>query len=246
MFPRSNPRAQAPLFAEWLIAAGGGGQGSALDAGPPYGQGGGGGAGGLIQSSGILTRTPYSVVVGAAGAQGPNDSVTFGADGGNSSFNGQVAIGGGGGAPPVSNGRPGGSGGGASNTDTGPLLGGAGTLGQGYAGGPGSGVFASGAGGGAGGPATQPSGNPVAGPGVASSITGSAVVYCYGGPPGFSGFGTPGSGGGDVNSGAGAQGGRVIIAYRGSPRATGGTIDTTSRPGWTVHIFAVNGTFTPL
>lgn len=231
-----------PLLVEYLIVAGGGGAGGALSIGPPFQQGGGGGAGGLLQGSGFRAVTG-PVVVGAGGLDGPPDTVTFGQDGENSSYGGLVAIGGGGGAPAGSNGRPGGSGGGAGNSDTGPKLGGAGTPGQGHDGGPGSGtVFSSGAGGGAGSAATQPSGNAVPGAGVVSSINGTAIVYANGGPIG--GTSTPSGAG----SGAGVNGraGVVVIAYQGGVRATGGIIDTTSRPGWTLHTFFTSGTFTVL
>jgi hypothetical protein len=39
----------------------------------------------------------------------------------------------------------------------------------------------------------------------------------------------------------------VVIAYQSSTaKATGGTIDTTTRPGWYLHIFTGSGTFTTL
>jgi hypothetical protein len=51
---------------------------------------------------------------------------------------------------------------------------------------------------------------------------------------------------GNAAKGFGASG-IVIIAYRGSKAwATGGTIDSTSRPGWYLHIFTGSGTFTTL
>jgi len=37
--------------------------------------------------------------------------------------------------------------------------------------------------------------------------------------------------------------GIVIIRYAGAQRATGGTIDTTSAPGYTIHKFETSGTF---
>ncbi len=37
--------------------------------------------------------------------------------------------------------------------------------------------------------------------------------------------------------------GICLIAYPGPPAARGGTVDTTSRPGWTIHAFTSTGTF---
>ena len=59
--------------------------------------------------------------------------------------------------------------------------------------------------------------------------------------------GTDGLGGGGGGAGAasatGGDGGSgvVIIAYKGPQRGTGGTIDTTSRPGYTLHKFTTSG-----
>jgi len=75
----------------------------------------------------------------------------------------------------------------------------------------------------------------------------------YGGKPGIGGFTNTGGGAGGgndllespavpnvyQNGGSGI----VLIAYPGSPTASGGTVDTTSRPGWTIHAFTATSTF---
>ncbi len=58
---------------------------------------------------------------------------------------------------------------------------------------------------------------------------------------------TGGGGGGSTNSNAANNGGAggsgiIIIAYRGPQRGIGGTVDTTSRPGYTLHKFTTTGT----
>ena len=59
---------------------------------------------------------------------------------------------------------------------------------------------------------------------------------------GTDGLGGGGGGAGASISSAGDGGnGVVIIAYRGPQRATGGTIDSTSRPGYTLHKFTTDG-----
>lgn len=111
------------------------------------------------------------------------------------------------------------------------------------------------------------------GDGLMSGITGTNVAYAGGGgggraydtaSAGLGGTGgggagsktgsgsngtanTGGGGGGSALTGSGGNGGSgiIIIAYPGtSPRATGGTISTTSRPGYVVHTFTSSGTFT--
>lgn len=218
---------------DYLVAAGGGGGGNTVPG--SSGIGGGGGAGGLLTGRLDLARGSYAITVGAGGTV-PNN-------GGDSSIGDLVeATGGGHGGTPIQNGADGGSGGGGSNG--GGTLGGSGIPGQGFDAGDGA---ASGAGAGG----TSSGGTP--GIGVASSISGSSVTYCKGGPWGQSG--TPpsekGSGGGGSFGGGGIVGnwvagtpgidGIVIIRYRGGQRATGGTVTTVG--GDTVHTFTSSGTF---
>lgn len=269
---------------EVLVVAGGGGGGG-------YYVGGGGGAGGLLSGSVQLTPQSYAITVGAGGAGAPLNSGTAGTNGSNSLAFGLTAIGGGGGGsyPATPTSISGGSGGGA------PYLGtsGAGTTGQGFAGGAtNSGPNQGGGGGGAGGVGTStlgisPTVGPAGGPGMSSSITGTAVLYAGGGGGGgdiyggSGGSGIGGAGGGgptggqgaiygggaigstsgtdalaNTGSGGGGAGGYstsikggnggsgiVIVRYKGSQRATGGTVTFVN--GHTIHTFTTSGTFTP-
>jgi len=190
-----------------------------------------------------------------------------GKSGTNSSFDDNVALGGGAGGGGLtsgtyeSNGAAGGSGGGGGGRAT---NGGKGTAGQGHDGANStdhSDTTTYGAGGGgAGGPALYTATDQIRSPGgdgIYNSITGSAVLYSQGGNGGgvsssanyykadptalgSGGRGAVGNGGG---GGAGYNG-IVIIAYKGTQRGTGGTIDTTSRPGYTLHKFTTPGPHT--
>ena len=190
-----------------------------------------------------------------------------GKSGTNSSFDDNVALGGGAGGGGLtsgtyeSNGAAGGSGGGGGGRAT---NGGKGTAGQGHDGANStdhSDTTTYGAGGGgAGGPALYTATDQIRSPGgdgIYNSITGSAVLYSQGGNAGgvsssfnyykadptalgSGGRGAVGNGGG---GGAGYNG-IVIIAYKGTQRGTGGTIDTTSRPGYTLHKFTTPGPHT--
>jgi hypothetical protein len=197
------------LTASALIVAGGGG-GS-------YDRGGGGGAGGLQSITGqtIDINSTYVVTVGSGGAGATTNA--NGSNGTNSTFSvyATSSVGGGGGASYVSGGgSTGGSGGGGSYTNTG----GAGTSGQGNAGGNGeSSVYINGGGGGGAGavgqtPSSSANGGN-GGNGTASSIPGSSVTYAGGGGGGHDtraggSAGTGGSGGGGAGglSGAGTAG----------------------------------------
>lgn len=193
-----------------LIVAGGGGGGG-------YG-GGGGGGGGVISTVMTLATGNHTVTVGAGGAMGAN--------GGNSVFNGQTAIGGGHGS--VGGGRTdwaatsGGSGGGGSDTNVSFHPGGAGTVGQGNAGGtrqtngPGAG------GGGAGGVGANSSnyngGN--GGTGIQNTISGTSTYYAGGGGGACGSASTAGIGG----QGGGGNGGTLNAAngQTVTPAANGG------------------------
>jgi len=276
------------LFSEVLIVGGGGSGGNWYYAG-------GGGAGGVVSTTVNIAAGTYSVIVGKGGVQTSNANLRRGINGENSSFLGLIAYGGGGGGSGASggpgslNGAAGGCGGGGCVYDAG-ITGGAGTPGQGFAGGNGAGYpsanGAGGAGGGGGAGGVGINGNQAAsksgdgGPGISSLITGEAKFYAGGGggAAGISSIATPGTGGSGVggngalynnnlgafnngnavqNTGSGGGGshytennylpgsganGVVIIAYPGTQAvATGGTISTTSRPGYVVHTFTNPG-----
>ena len=194
------------LSASYLIVAGG--------AGGAYGRGGGGGAGGLLSGSSLTidTNSNYLVTVGAGGTGGTSGTPT-GANGTNSAFTMVIttAVGGGGGGTPSASGPgvAGGSGGGGGCDATTGYAGGAGTSGQGYAGGQGNPLatvlYGAGGGGGAGavGSAGTSSVGGNGGVGVALSISGSSTYYAGGGGGGIQNTGTAGSGG---NGGGGAGG----------------------------------------
>jgi hypothetical protein len=167
----------------YLIVAGGGGGATDADVG------GGGGAGGVIVGTTTVTPQLYSITVGGGGARGTGPDNTDvgggsnGGNGGNSIAFGLSAIGGGAGATRNTNGIAGGSGGGGGDGSPSTRPGGAGTAGQGFAGGESylfneNGGNDSGGGGGAGGAANRAD----PGPGISNSLrTGSAVTYAAGG-----------------------------------------------------------------
>lgn len=245
---------------ELLIVGGGGaGGGSATSAGG----GGGGGAGGLLyySSYSVSAGTKYTVTVGAGGT---GQNATTGANGGNgnnSVFGPLVAFGGGGGSGGIggNTGNNGGSGGGGGYRVYNTVAnGGFGVAGQGNNGGGVLSISASGAGGGGAGGAGQSntgSGGGVGGlggVGLSYAITGSSVTYATGGQGGEAsstiGSANTGNGGAgtyaaaNTNTGYAGGSGIVIIAYQGPQRGIGGTVDTTSRPGYTLHKFTTVGT----
>ena len=253
-----------------VVGGGGGGGGNAGDSWNAGGGGAGGLI--YYSSYPISAGTKYTITVGAGGIPGIStasnngSTTTQGANGGNSILGPLVAIGGGGGGassgytnPGIKNqGLNGGSGGGSGvNFGGGVHPGGFGVSGQGNSGGQGAsnGTGYSGGGGGAGGPGTGPGVHNVTnfGPGLVFSITGSSVSYAQGGQGGrepvtnaAANSGTGGDGARSVvntlgQSGAGGSG-IIIIAYQGPQRGVGGTVDTTSRPGYTLHKFTTTGT----
>ena len=199
-----------------LVVAGGGPGG--------YKAGGGGGAGGYLYESALSVTggNPYTITVGSGGAASDSTDI-FGMNGGNSSITNKTtgdgvltAIGGGAGGNYSNNnnyrkGQDGGSGGGSphSGADAG-----AGTTGQGNAGGKGNTKILAGGGGGASGtggsaPATGNNQNAGAGgAGLECDITGTGVYYAGGGGGGgmqvSDASGSPGAGG----SGGGGTGSR--------------------------------------
>jgi hypothetical protein len=177
---------------EYLIVAGGGAGGNGNSVG--Y-EAGGGGAGGFL--TGRITQTGFStnqVVVGAGGVQ---------SNGGNSSVFGLTAIGGGKGGNGEQAGAAGGSGGGGAHNNT---PGGAGTPGQGFAGGRANTNSSGGGGGGAAEPGnTRGAGH--GGDGLPSMIDGTLKYYAGGGAAfhavtanGGPIVGRPGRGGGGTSS----------------------------------------------
>ena len=214
---------------DYLVVAGGGGGAIASGAG-------GGGGGGVRSSSSTVALGAYPVVVGLGGALGTAPTNGRGTSGTNSSWNGIVSIGGGGGAggtnlpPPAIAALSGGSGGGGSRLATAP---GAGTAGQGFAGG--AGVIYSvsnspgGGGGGAGGAGGSGTGVPaqgaggVGGVGLQVSITGTPTYYGGGGGGSFYQYGVnpvsfaPGGlGGGGIGGFA-----TFSLSYRGTAGTNG-------------------------
>lgn len=252
---------------ELLLAAGGGGGNE--DAG------GGGGAGGLVLNTNytFASGTTYNIVVGTGGAVG-NGQAGRGVAGGDSTFSAgstlvYTATGGAGGGPyPAGGTKDGGSGAGAGRATSGQA--GASTqasyngLGFGNAGGDCNSNQGAGAGGGAGGPGeTAPSlgQGGAGGQGKASTITGSSVFYCPGGPgwgyaaaqgayrdgtaSSYGAGGTGGDYGGSANAGAGANGVCIIAAQSAASSVTGTyTLDTSGRSGYYVYTFTGNGSIT--
>ena len=245
--------------------------------------GGGGGAGGYIESStSFLLSITYTITIGAGGTASGATNIK-GNPGGNTSITGSgfttiTAVGGGGGGSrtdanaPGAVGGNGGSGGGASYVQN------AGGIGvypgstyinatrQGYDGGSSNNdnTYSAG-GGGAGGPGQGATGTPprAAGPGLASSITGTSVYRGGGGGnaygtsyPGTGGGGAAntagsantggGGGGGSGNAAAGGTGGTgvVIIKFPDSfPAATTtGSPTVTSITGYRIYTFTGTGT----
>ena len=195
------------LLNEVLLVGGGGGSGGSSNqtsSSATNSQGGGGGGGGFLSVPDLFV--PASTLNVLVGAGGLTDSyiTSYGLQGGTSAIEGITYSvgGGGGGSRMLRAGRVGGSGGGngASNGAGGPSIpgigndGGAGTTG--------------GAGGGAGAPGTGTQASPAApslpGDGLASTITGSSVIYAGGGAAG--GGTTGGSGGGGASGGPNGPG----------------------------------------
>jgi hypothetical protein len=230
---------------DYLVVAGGGGGGGSLA--------GGGGGGGLLAGSNLVvgTGTPITVTVGAGGLKGTGQG-SHGSNGGSSTFATITTVGGGGGGAyngytlTGNDGNVGGSGGGAGSSEVAQTHnGGAGTDGQGYAGGStlGRNTYNSGGGGGAGGAGSPgvAAGGGFGGVGLTSSITGTSTYYAGGGGgagygaiagqvAGVGGLGGGASGesvtntvapNGIANTGGGGGGGCYVYAGTGSG-GTGG------------------------
>jgi hypothetical protein len=183
--------------ATYLVVGGGGSGGS-----------GGGGAGGFLTGTTTLYKgTVYQAIVGQGGAA--SYTAGFGQNGQASQFGTIVAAGGGAGGGDGGGSFTGGSSGGSGcngGASPGPA---AAISGQGNSGGTNTASGGAGGGGGAGGAGgngTTGSGG-TGGAGLASSITGSSVIYAGGGGGGnrpyvSSGAGSGGSGGGGAGSGS--------------------------------------------
>ena len=227
------------ITVDYVIVSGGGagGNNDAKHAG------GGGGAGGMIGGTVSIGSGTYVVTVGSGGGQ--------------SSINGfgHVTVYAGGRGGTSGDGGAGGSGGGGSSDNTGPGgNGGAGTAGQGNGGGAGNrDGYAAGGGGGKGSGGNNPD-QPYGGTGGTTTIRGATETFASGGNGGVYSSSNPGPGAANTGNGGGGGGnqsgksggsGIVIIAYPGTvAKASGGTINTTSRSGWVVHTFTSSGTFT--
>jgi prepilin-type N-terminal cleavage/methylation domain-containing protein len=206
---------------EYLIVGGGGG-----------GSRGGGGAGGVITGTTSITPETYTITVGAGGGAGALS--TLGGSGQNSSAFTLTAIGGGGGGYGVNNGLSGGSGGGAGAHNSGNQTGGAGTEGQGFAGGNkthSSSPFPSAGGGGAtaeGGSTINNTTSGAGGAGIELTITGNPTFFAGGGGgANFSNSGTHGVGGSGVggtpNISRAISSGKEFTGSGGAGQWNGGT-----------------------
>lgn len=243
---------------DYLVVAGGGGggYGGGGDAPSQTSRGGGGGAGGYIASTGIFGVGNYAITVGPGGrgsntdnAQDENGEQGFASiiqkvSGSTLTTLVQATGGGYGGGPGGASTAPGGNGGsgGGAGGESSIYLGGDGILGQGFDGA----NSPRGAGGGAAGPGS------VGGPGTAW-LDGQAYAIGGQGSPGFKdntkgltsdASGSGGGGGGWQNpfgsynpfsDGDAGQNGIVKLRYRGTPIATGGSIETIG--GYTYHTF---------
>jgi hypothetical protein len=237
-----------------VVAGGGGGMGG-------WGGGaGGGGAGGLIYNNSypVTPGQTYTVSVGAGGAS-KNATSGTGNNGSNSVFGSLIAIGGGGGGSNGLPGAAGGSGGGSGEYAIPNAIGygGAGTAGQGFAGGNTSQTGVASGGGGAGDVGGNGSGSAPGsgGAGLQFGIGGTPQFYAGGGGAsgnnlagaaggsgvggnggaGSGGSGTvtagatnTGSGGGGIYQGASGAGGSGIVLIRYTTRATDNTSDATT------------------
>lgn len=217
-----------PLTFTYLVIGGGGG-GSGADGG---GAGGGGNAGQYLTGTLTLDSGASQIItIGSGGAGGGgNGGAGPGAAGsaGTSTSIGSLVV------------ATGGSGGAKYNQVGGT---GAGGAGSGLTGGPGLTSTIDGnntcrAGGGASANNFSSTGTATCGGAVyqnnaSANLGGGGAAGAY--PAGNSSGGRSGTAGGS---------GIVIIAYAGVQRATGGSINTTSRPGFTVHTFNSNDTFT--
>ena len=228
----STLTAPSNLLVDVLLVAGGGGGGQST--------GGGGGAGGLIFTTLQMSPGIYTVTVGDGGngSSAGGDNAGRGFTGSPSIISGtgivtQTAVGGGGGGHSGTTPGSGGSGGGGVNSAAG-----AGTAGQGNAGGLDSGAvsFAGGGGGGAGqvGQIASGSVGGNGGNGLAYTTSGTSTYYAGGGA-GAKGLGGLGGGGsavagggtggiGTPNTGGGGAGGTYNGTFFGGGKGGSGIV----------------------
>jgi hypothetical protein len=209
-----------------LLAIGGGGGGGGYNPGTAIGKhdGGDGASGGGGGSNGGSPAAGFCI--GGKGTPGKGNDGGNGSDG-----SGSDGAGGGGGA-----GTKGGAGVGATAT----AQGGAGGEGLAYSI---TGTSITYAGGGGGGGAVDDSNS-----GGGDGGTGGGGRGGHNDASGVAGTANTGGGGGGAGTLAastipGSKGGSgvIIIAYKGPQRGTGGIVDTTSRPGYTIHKFTSVG-----
>lgn len=233
------------FFVDYLIVGGGGGNGSgALNVAYPSG----GGGGGVIAGSAFeVDANSFNLTVGAGGVAGGNGN---GGDGGSSTLFGSTANGGIG--PTTANPGVGGtsaSGFAGGNRASGPPNGAQGGGGGGNEGTGTDGIYVVS-------PLTRVGGT--GGVGTFSDITGTSLMYGFGGGGGApggnfqNGDGTTNvnaranSGGGGAGAGTGGgpgAAGTVVVRYLGSVAASGGTITsgTGTATGYTLHSYTTPG-----
>jgi len=189
---------------EYLVVGGGGGGGAGRNCG-------GGGAGGLIYNTASLSVGTYTITIGQSGsaAIATNPAAAVGGNGGNSTFNGLVALGGGGGSALAYANNGGSGGGGFLNPTNGIGLQPTSSYGGfGNNGGSNGGASGYGAGGGGGAGAVGADGTSSTGGnggnGKAYAFAGASTYYAGGGGgavnPGTPGTGGLGGGGAGINT----------------------------------------------
>lgn len=250
---------------QYLVVAGGGAGGTCNDT---HAYGGAGGAGGLLSgtiSSGITNGTTFTVTIGAGGTVNPGiysgAGCTSGVDSSLISTGANIYCYGGGkgglGSAAGSNlPQNGGSGGGQGRYNPSNSYGRGVYPGSTYIDAPRQGYDgADGSGSGGGGAGGSPSPSYNAGPGLSSSITGSAVTYATGGAaysnstPGTANKGEGGGGGQDSPYNLGGTGGSgvVIIRYANTApdaASTTGSPTFTNTGGYKIYAFNSSGTIT--
>jgi len=237
-------------FAERTALGGGYGASSYWGYTPDYGYAGSGGSGG--GASGYSDGTGNGGAAGAGGRGGATTQPT-------STYGGYGNRGGGGTGQYYSGGGGGAGGIGGEGTAGGAAAGGNGVeisiLGTSYfwGGGGGGAPYSTspGGNGGIGGGGGGALGTTTGGAGLNNGAAGGGGSCCSWAQTagGNGGANTGGGGGGGshynrTNKGGEGGSGIVVVAYKGPQRATGGTVDTSSRPGFTLHKFTSTGNST--
>jgi hypothetical protein len=268
LIPSNNNLPSYPNVAYMIVAGGGGGGNGGNRALIGKCSGGGGGAGGFLMGTTALTAVttyPITIGLGGKGSTGSGTGSAAAANGTNSTAFSLTAIGGGAGGWSDTAGSSGGSGGGAGaiNTST-DILGGAGTSGQGFAGGTSN--FSGGKGAGGGGAYTTGGGKYTGtqGYGAAGKYWYDGLPYAGGGGGGrcdapFNATGLPGgpdTGGdgnclspltqatnGKANTGSGG-GGSGVFGYIGTLAAGSGSAGVVKIRYSGTTAYATGGTIT--